>query len=84
MEVAAQIIKRSAGLFVMHHLYQTIIFDHLQLLLYLNLIFKKQNCRIYKKIARQARLDQSEIEEVSSHFIRVGTTQDLLDPAPAF
>jgi site-specific recombinase XerD len=35
--------------------------------------------RIYKKIARKAGLDESEIEGISGHSMRVGAAQDLLN-----
>jgi len=35
--------------------------------------------RIYKKIARKAGLDESEIESISGHSMRVGAAQDLLN-----
>ena len=35
--------------------------------------------RIYKRIARKAGLDESEIEGISGHSIRVGAAQDLLN-----
>jgi site-specific recombinase XerD len=35
--------------------------------------------RIYKKIARKAGLDESEIKSISGHLIRVGAAQDLLN-----
>jgi integrase len=35
--------------------------------------------RIYKKIASKAGLDQSEIESISGHSIRVGAAQDFLN-----
>jgi site-specific recombinase XerD len=35
--------------------------------------------RIYKKIAQKAELDESEIENISGHSIRVGAAQDLLN-----
>ena len=35
--------------------------------------------RIYKKIARKARLDESAIESISGHSMRVGAAQDLLN-----
>jgi site-specific recombinase XerD len=35
--------------------------------------------RIYKKIARKAGLDESEIKDISGHSMRVGAAQDLLN-----
>lgn len=35
--------------------------------------------RIYKKIARKAGLDESVIEGISGHSMRVGAAQDLLN-----
>ena len=35
--------------------------------------------RIYKKIARKAGLDESEIKRISGHSMRVGAAQDLLN-----
>lgn len=35
--------------------------------------------RIYKKIARKAGLDESEVESISGHSMRVGAAQDLLN-----
>lgn len=35
--------------------------------------------RIYKKIARKAGLDESAIEGISGHYMRVGAAQDLLN-----
>ena len=35
--------------------------------------------RIYKKLARKAGLDESEIKSISGHSIRVGAAQDLLN-----
>lgn len=35
--------------------------------------------RIYKKIAKKAGLDESEIEKISGHSMRVGAAQDLLN-----
>ena len=35
--------------------------------------------RIYKKNARNTGLDESSIEEISGHSMRVGTAQDLLN-----
>ena len=35
--------------------------------------------RIYKKIARKAGLNESEIENISGHSMRVGAAQDLLN-----
>ncbi len=35
--------------------------------------------RIYKKIARKAGLNESEIKSISGHSMRVGATQDLLN-----
>ncbi len=35
--------------------------------------------RIYKKIARKAGLDESEIQSISGHSMRVGAAQDLLN-----
>lgn len=35
--------------------------------------------RVYKRIARKAGLDESEIRGISSHSIRSGAAQDLLN-----
>ena len=35
--------------------------------------------RIYKNIAKKAGLDESEIEGISGHSMRVGAAQDLLN-----
>jgi hypothetical protein len=35
--------------------------------------------RIYKKIAKKAGLDESEIKGISGHSMRVGAAQDLLN-----
>lgn len=35
--------------------------------------------QIYKRIARKAGLDESEIKRISAHSMRVGTTRDLLN-----
>ena len=35
--------------------------------------------RIYKRIARKAGLDESAIESISGHSMRVGAAQDLLN-----
>jgi integrase len=35
--------------------------------------------RIYKKIAKKAGLDESEVDGISGHYMRVGAAQDLLN-----
>jgi len=59
---------------------QEMLFCGLNRALYLSLsIGSGQINRIYKKIARKAGLNESEIEGISGHSMRVGAAQDLLN-----